>query len=85
VQRAYYQIEISPEVYNNFRAEWTAGAVNERLKGLGAFGGFLTLLFATLAGYLRLDDRTKGAYRGRLRVAAVSLIIAAGVAAATVI
>jgi hypothetical protein len=41
----------------------------------------LTLTFATGAAYFRLDERTHGRYRGRLKLAAVA-IISAGVAAA---
>jgi hypothetical protein len=52
--------------------------VTERLWLLGGGTGLLTLLFSTIAGYLRLDAATHGAYRGRLKLAAASILGAAG-------
>ena len=52
-----------------------------RLEALGGVVALLTLTFATGAAYFRLDERTHGRYRGRLKLAAVA-IIGAGVAAA---
>jgi hypothetical protein len=43
----------------------------------------LTLTFAAGAAYFRLDERTQGRYRGRLKLAAVTVIAAGGAAAAT--
>lgn len=84
VQRVYLQVEASPEVFEGVRREWTSRAVDARVKGLALVGCFLTAMFAVFAGYLRLDDRTQGAYRGRLRFAAIALIAAAGFLAAKV-
>jgi hypothetical protein len=41
----------------------------------------MTLFVATIAGYLRLDTRTGSAFRGRLRFAAVCVIVGGGLIA----
>jgi uncharacterized protein YegP (UPF0339 family) len=45
----------------------------------------LTLTFGTLASYFRLDERTAGRYRWRLKLAAFSVIAAGGAAAASLL
>ncbi|MFO0954570.1 MAG: hypothetical protein U0835_26090 [Isosphaeraceae bacterium] len=51
---------------------------------LGLVGGVLALvlaLLATVSGYIRADEATKGYYTNRLRVAAGAALGAAGVVA----
>jgi hypothetical protein len=79
VYRAYDQVELSPAVYAQLVSNWKEEVVPRRLMWLGSLAGLLTLTFATGAAYFRLDDRTHGRYRGRLRLAAAT-IIAAGAA-----
>jgi hypothetical protein len=85
VYRAYYQVELSPKVWASLIPVWKEAVVGRRLWALGGFAGLLTLTFATLAAYFRLDERSAGRYRGRLKLAAVSIIAAGGVAAATLL
>jgi hypothetical protein len=81
VYRAYHQVELSPTVFNQLVSNWKNEVLPGRLEALGGVVALLTLTFATGAAYFRLDERTHGRYRGRLKLAAVA-IISAGVAAA---
>jgi len=81
VYRAYHQVELSPAVFNQLVSNWRNEVLPGRLEALGGLLALLTLTFATGAAYFRLDERTHGRYRGRLKLAAVA-IISAGVAAA---
>jgi len=80
VYRAYHQVELSPLVFNQLVSNWKNEVLPGRLEALGGIVALLTLTFATGAAYFRLDERTHGRYRGRLKLAAVA-IISAGVAA----
>jgi hypothetical protein len=81
VYRAYHQVELSPTVFDQLVSNWKNEVLPGRLEALGGVVALLTLTFATGAAYFRLDERTHGRYRGRLKLAAVA-IISAGVAAA---
>ncbi|HEV8069270.1 MAG TPA: hypothetical protein VGP76_16135 [Planctomycetaceae bacterium] len=81
VYRAYHQVELSPTVFNQLVSNWRNEVLPGRLEALGGIVALLTLTFATGAAYFRLDERTHGRYRGRLKLAAVA-IISAGVAVA---
>ncbi len=85
VYRAYKQVELSPKVYSQLLSNWKEEVVPRRLEALAGFAALLTLTFATGAAYFRLDDRTQGRYRGRLKVAAVAVIGAGAAAAAALI
>jgi hypothetical protein len=85
VYRAYKQVELSPAVYSQLLSSWKEEVVPHRLEALAGFAALLTLTFATGAAYFRLDDRTQGRYRGRLKVAAVAVIGAGAAAAAALI
>jgi hypothetical protein len=85
VYRGYNQVELSPSVRNRIYPLWKAEVVDQRIWALGGLAGLLTLTFATLAAYFRLDERTAGLYRRRLKLAAVSVIAAGGLAAATLL
>ncbi len=76
--RVHLQLRLSPRLHDKFREPWQAYVVERRLWGLGSVFGLLTLLTATMTSYLRLDALTAGAYRRRLKLAAVSLIAAGG-------
>jgi len=49
-----------------------------RMQVLARFVGVLIVLFGCVAGYIRIDEYTKGYYTGRLRALAVLLVVAAG-------
>jgi hypothetical protein len=85
VFRAYNQVELSPAVRKRIFPLWREEVVGRRIWDLGGLGALLTLTFGTLAVYFRLDDRTSGLYRRRLKLAAVSVIAAGGLAAATLL
>jgi hypothetical protein len=85
VYRAYNQIELSPAVYALLIGNWKEEVVPHRLELLGSCVALLTLTFATGAAYFRLDERTRGQYRGRLGLAAVTVIAAGGAFAAAAV
>ncbi len=85
VYRGYNQVELSPSVRNQIYPLWKTEVVDRRIWALGGLAGLLTLTFATLSAYFRLDARTTGLYRRRLKLAAVSVIAAGGLAAATLL
>jgi len=85
VFRAYNEVELSPAVRKQIFPLWREEVVGRRILALGGLGALLTLTFGTLAVYFRLDDRTSGLYRRRLKLAAVSVITAGGFAAATLL
>jgi hypothetical protein len=85
VYRAYQQVELSPAVRKKILPLWRNQIVEKRIWALGGLAGLLTLTFGTLAAYFRLDQRTSGLYRRRLKLAAVSVIAAGGMAAATML
>lgn len=85
VYRVHRQLEISPETREAVVAAWRDHTVDRRLWALGGLVGFVTLITAASSAYLRLDTRTQGSYRGRLKLATVSLIVAVGLAVATVV
>lgn len=64
---------------------WHSQVAEYRLILLGSAAGLMTLMLGAAAGYFRLDELTGGQYRGRLQLAAASLITAGGLVAATVI
>jgi hypothetical protein len=83
VYRVHWQTELSPAVRDSLYPAWRAQVVEKRLWSLGSLFGLFTLVVATATAYLRLDTRTSGAYRRRLKLAAVSLIVAGGLVAAS--
>lgn len=85
VYRAYDQVELSPDVRKQLLPAWKDQIVSRRIWALGGLAGLLTLTFGTLAAYFRLDHRTAGLYRRRLKLAAVSVIAAGGLAATTLL
>ncbi len=74
--RVHVLLELSPAVRQTLYASWRGQVVDRRLQVLGGLFGLVTLMLATSAGYFRLDDLSVGKYRGRLRLAAASLITA---------
>lgn len=78
VYRVYYQVELSPTVRAAVFENWRGQTVTSRLWMLGGLLGFVTLMLGTTATYLRLDAMTNGAYRRRLKLASVSLLVAGG-------
>ena len=82
VYRAYHQIELSPTVYARLIGGWKDEVIPHRLEAMAGLVGLLTLTFGTGAAYFRLNERTHGQYRWRLKLAAASVIAGAGMVAA---
>lgn len=83
--RVHARIDLNAQLADalqNFARDKT---VDRRLMSLGGLLGLVTLMLGTAASYFRLDDATNGAYRKRLKLAAVALIAAASLAATRVI
>lgn len=81
VHRVHWQVERSPEL----RAELQSHMIQPRFRILGSALGLATLILAAVAAYLRLDAWSAGRYRTRLKLAALSLIVAAGLAATAIL
>jgi len=76
VYRRFAQVKLTPGIRQQLLPQWQKATTDERLWALCAGMGVLTLLLGTTAGYLRLDRMTDGAYRGRLKLASLSVITA---------
>ena len=90
MHRVHLQLELSPKVRSKLHTIWKESVdefnvaqretlVERRLWILGGLFGLVTLMLGTASAFLRLDASTDGAYRGRLKLAAVSLVAAGGV------
>ena len=75
VRRAYMQIELSPETRSVVESVWRRHAQSQRSLLVGGAVGAVTSLFALVAGYFFVDDRTQGRYRGRLKVGLAGFVI----------
>lgn len=80
MQIAELSIALSDDVRGVYVQAWRRHAALRRMIVLAELLGMLVLLVAAAAAYLRLDIATQGAYRRRLKFAAVSLIAAGGLA-----
>jgi hypothetical protein len=85
VVRVHAILDFSPRMLDELYSAWRAQIAERRLWTVGGLVGLATLLVASLAGYLRLDAATHGGYRRRLKLATVSLIVAGGLIAASVL
>ncbi len=72
--RAYVLLDFSPEKRELLLGHWRESLTSRRLGQVGAGLGFAVLCLATLLGYLRLDDATKGYYTGWLRTGVVAVV-----------
>jgi hypothetical protein len=72
--RAHVLLDFSPEKRELLLSHWRESLTSRRLGQVGAGLGFAVLCLATLLGYLRLDDATKGYYTAWLRTGAVAVV-----------
>jgi hypothetical protein len=79
------QLEISEKTRGLALNHWKRGVGVGRLIDVGTIAGLLCLLVIIAHLYLRLDFASDGAHRGKLQLAAISAMTAAGLAASTVI
>jgi len=77
----HLRLNLNDRLRGSLQETWRGQIVTQRLWMLGGGVGLMTLLLGTTAGYFRLDNLTGGKYRGRLKLAAVSLVSAAGLVA----
>lgn len=81
VYRTHLKVELSPGVRHAIEPIWRQQVSTGRSVITGSLLGLLTAVCAVLAGYFRLDDRTAGRYRWRLRFGSVAAVGLAAVAA----
>jgi hypothetical protein len=80
MHRAHLRLEFSPQLRSALVDFWRTDAVDRRLLALASLVGLATLMLGTAACYFRIDAATGGMYRGRLKLAAVSVIAAGSLA-----
>ena len=85
VYRVHKQLAITPETEAAIVTAWQSQIGRQRLWALGGVVVFLTLLTGGTTSYLRLDRRTGGQYRGRLKLATASLVAAGGLVVALLV
>jgi hypothetical protein len=72
------KVEISPRDRAELLKQAHDHLVQQRMFWLGKILAGVVVLLTAVAGYLRLDEWSKGYYTGWLRVATVSLLVGAG-------
>lgn len=77
VFRSFVEIVPPNDLGAQLAAAWRADTVSSRLVLVGGVMGFLTLLFASLAASLRIDEATRGRYRKQLTGGTAAVWIAA--------
>ncbi|MCC7423831.1 MAG: hypothetical protein IT428_26500 [Planctomycetaceae bacterium] len=83
--RLHRQLEISDATREVAYGAWRQGLVASRLWGAGSVLATLALIVAAVSSYLRLDGATRGAYRTRLKLATVAIIVTGGLAAGSMV
>ncbi len=81
--RAHLRLDLSSKLRQALHQSWHDQLVKQRLTALGAGLGMVTVMLAASAGYFRLNEMTQGQYGGRLKLAALALIGAAGLGVLT--
>ena len=75
-------LRFDQEFQDDLHTSWTAAQREARLKQIGFGTGGVLALLATVFGFLKVDSATDESYRGRLQIAAATVILtltAAGV------
>ena len=80
--RVHRRLTLSSAAHKKLYPVWREQIVERRLWTLGSLLGVFTLILGATATYLRLDAATSGAYRLRLKLATVALIVAGGMGVA---
>jgi len=70
-------LEFDRAVNARIEEEWNQALVTERLGGVAALGVLVFVFLGAVWSYLKIDLATGGAYRGRLRLVAGTLILVA--------
>ncbi|HUG90797.1 MAG TPA: hypothetical protein VML55_08195 [Planctomycetaceae bacterium] len=82
---AYLTLDLSPSVREAYAEAWQARLVDVRMVVLGGLVALAIVIVTAAAAYFRLDLATNGVYRLQLKLAAVSLIVAGGLALAQIL
>ncbi|MGQ0634059.1 MAG: hypothetical protein ACT4QC_05600 [Planctomycetaceae bacterium] len=83
--RAHVWLDYSERLRDALAAEWRGQLVEQRLIVLTSILGLVTLMLGTAAGYFRLDDLTGGRFRGRLKLAAATVVTSGALVALAVV
>lgn len=78
--RAHLLLDLTPDTRERILSHWHGELVQKRMNQIGGSLGFLLVCVATLLGYLRMDDATRGYYSRWLAMGACGVV--AGSAAA---
>ena len=76
--KVYWQVELSPEVRQKLSGTWKQEIATQRAWLVGIVLALLTLISASFAAYFHLDQKSNGAHRFRLKLAATALMTAGG-------
>jgi len=69
-------LEFGPEFRNELDRRWENIRAKSRLSQVGLFGGAGLLFLASIFGYFRMDNATRGYYTGRLQFMTAAAILA---------
>jgi hypothetical protein len=75
-----YLVDLGPDQKAPFLDVWQREVVNQRLYQLAGLIAFVLVCLASLSGYIKADESTKGYFTNRLRLAAAAGVGAAGTA-----
>lgn len=78
VYRTHLLVELSPQVHDALEPIWRQQIGQRRSVLVVGLLALLTAIAAIVSGYFRLDDRTGGRYRWRLRLGAIAATILVG-------
>lgn len=76
MHQVHAQLEFSPDFRAQLDRRWGEMRATYRLAETGLISGGVLLLLATVFGYFRLDNATRGYYTGRLQFMAAAAILA---------
>jgi hypothetical protein len=78
--KAHALLDLTPEKRELVLSYWNSTLMQKRIGQIGCGLGFLLVCVATLLGYLRLDDVTRGYYSRWLATGALAVVIASAAA-----
>lgn len=82
MHKAGFRVNLTPQFRSRIVEDYHRDIGTKRLFVLGGGLGFVLICLASLAGYIRADEATKGYYTNRLRLVAAAAVGAAGMAIA---
>jgi hypothetical protein len=76
MHQVHAKLEFSPDFRDQLDRRWGELRATYRLAETGLISGGVLLLLATVFGYFRIDNATRGYYTGRLQFMAATMILA---------